>query len=203
MVREPGYRTKMIVRSTDSKVDPVGACIGVRGIRIKNIIRELGGEKLDVIPYIANAEEQLAQAFHPVVIRKFEVSEDGQSVFVVVDDEDFPTTIGKKGMNVRLLGSLMGVQLKVQKMRDYIKLRAIERQALALSDDARLNEPLQSVEGMPTMIVDLLTAEGFETLGELLKATPEEIAKKIDISVGVVDKIFEQLLDPIRKDQGM
>ena len=108
MVREPGYRTKIIVRSQDPKVDPVGACIGVRGARVKNIIRELSGEKLDVIPYVADAEGQLAQALDPVVIRKLEVSEDGQTVSIVVDDEDFPTTIGKKGMNVRLLGSAHG-----------------------------------------------------------------------------------------------
>lgn len=193
MVREPGYRTKLIVRSQDPKVDPVGACIGVRGARVKNIIRELSGEKLDVIPYVAEAEGQLAQALDPVTIRRLEVSEDGQTVSIVVDDDDFPTTIGKKGMNIRLLGQLMGVQLNVQKMGDYVKLKAIERAAVATSDDATLDQPLTSVEGIPSMIIDQLVAEGFATPRSLLLASPEAIAKVPGISIELADKILEQI----------
>lgn len=192
IVREPGYRTKMIVRSQDSKIDPVGACIGVRGARIKNIIRELSGEKLDVIPYVQSAEEQLAQALSPVQIRKIEVSEDGKTVLIVVDDEDFPTTIGKKGMNVRLLGRLMDVQLNVQKMGDHVKLKAIERASLAISEDTSLDQSLSSVEGIPKMIADQL-AETFPTVRSLLMASPETIAKVPGISIEMADKIFEQI----------
>ena len=193
MVREPGYRTKIIVRSQDSKVDPVGACIGVRGARVKNIIRELSGEKLDVIPYVADAEGQLAQALDPVVIRRLDVSEDGQTVSIVVDDEDFPTTIGKKGMNIRLLGQLMGVQLNVQKMGDYVKLKAIERASIATSDDASLDQPLTSIEGISSMIIDQLVAEGFTTPRSLLMASPEAIAKVPGISIEMADRILEQI----------
>lgn len=193
MVREPGYRTKIIVRSQDPKVDPVGACIGVRGARVKNIIRELSGEKLDVIPYVADAEGQLAQALDPVVIRRLDVSEDGQTVSIVVDDEDFPTTIGKKGMNIRLLGQLMGVQLNVQKMGDYVKLKAIERASIATSDDASLDQPLSSIEGISSMIIDQLVAEGFTTPRSLLMASPEAIAKVPGISIEMADRILEQI----------
>ncbi len=193
MVREPGYRTKLIVRSQDPKVDPVGACIGVRGSRVKNIIRELSGEKLDVIPHVAEAEEQLALALNPVVIRKLEVSEDGLTVSIVVEDEDFPTTIGKKGMNVRLLGQLMGVQLNVQKMNDYVKLKAIERASLATSDDVTLDQPLAAIEGIPSMILDQLVAEGFATPRSLLMAAPEAIAKVPGISIEMADKILEHI----------
>ena len=201
LVRESGYRTKMIVRSLDPKVDPVGACIGVRGIRIKNVIRELHGEKLDIIPYVQNAEEQLAEALSPVVIRKLELEEDENTVLIVVEDEDFPTTIGKKGMNVRLLGQLMGVHLKVQKMGDHIKLRAIERANLATSDDERLDQPITAIEGVPAMVVDQLIAEGFTTPRAVLSAAPEVIARVLGMSIGVVDRIFDKILDPIRKEQ--
>jgi N utilization substance protein A len=193
MVREPGYRTKLIVRSQDPKVDPVGACIGVRGSRVKNIIRELSGEKLDVIPYVADAEGQLAQALDPVVIRRLDVSEDGQTVSIVVDDEDFPTTIGKKGMNIRLLGQLMGVQLNVRKMGDYVKLKAIERASIATSDDATLDQPLSSIEGVSSMIIDQLVAEGFTTPRSLLIASPEAIAKVPGISIEMADRLLEQI----------
>ena len=193
MVREPGYRTKLIVRSQDPKVDPVGACIGVRGARVKNIIRELSGEKLDVIPHVAEAEDQLAQALNPIAIRKLEVSDDGLTVSIVVDDEDFPTTIGKKGMNVRLLGQLMGVQLNVQKMGDYVKLKAIERASLATSDDVTLDQPLTAVEGISSMMIDQLVAEGFATPRSLLMAAPEAIAKVPGISIDMADKILEHI----------
>jgi len=193
MVREPGYRTKIIVKSQDPKVDPVGACIGVRGARVKNVIRELSGEKLDIIPFVADAEGQLAQALDPVVIRRLDVSEDGQTVSIVVDDEDFPTTIGKKGMNVRLLGQLMGVQLNVQKMNDYVKLKDIERASIATSDDASLDQPLTSIEGISSMIIDQLVAEGFATQRSLLLASPEAIAKVPGISIEMADKILEQI----------
>jgi len=201
LVREPGYRTKMIVRSEDSKVDPVGACIGVRGIRVKNIIRELDGEKIDVIPYVSDAREQLSQALNPVVIRKLEMSDEDEKVTIVVDDEDFPTTIGKKGMNIRLLGRLMNIELRVRKMSDFVKLRAIERAALTTCEDERMDQLLSTVEGIPTMVIDQLISEGYKTPRALLMASPEEVAKKLGMSPGVVDKIFEQVLEPIRKEQ--
>jgi N utilization substance protein A len=193
LVREPGYRTKMIVRSSDAKVDPVGACIGVRGARVKNIIRELCGEKLDVIPYQSQLDAQLSAALNPVVARKMDVSENGTSVSIVVDDDDFPTTIGKKGMNVRLLAQLLGIQLTVQKMSDYVKLKAIERASLATSEDETLDLPLTSIEGVPSMIVDQLVAEGFSTTRQLLLAEPEQIAKVAGISIEMADKILEQI----------
>ena len=193
IVREPGYRTKLIVRSQDPKIDPVGACIGVRGARVKNIIRELSGEKLDIIPHVVEAEDQLAQALDPVAIRKLEVSEDGQIVSIVVDDEDFPTIIGKKGMNIRLLGQLMGVQINVQKMNDYVKLKAIERASFAASDDETLDQPLTAIEGIPSMIIDQLVAEGFATPRALLMAEPEAIAKVPGISIDTADKILEHI----------
>ncbi len=193
IVREPGYRTKMIVRSQDPKVDPVGACIGVKGSRVKNIIRELGGEKIDIIPMASGLEEQLTVALQPVVIRKLEVSKEGDSVFLVVEDEDFPTTIGKKGMNVRLLGRLLGVQLTVQKMGDYVKLKAIERASLATSEDTALDQPLSTIEGISTMIIEELAAGGYATPRSLLMATPEEIAKIPGISVEMADKVLERI----------
>lgn len=201
MVREPGYRTKMIVRSQDPKVDPVGACIGVKGSRVKNIIRELGGEKLDIIPAAGGLEEQLILALQPVVIRKFEVSKDGTSVSIVVEDEDFPTTIGKKGMNVRLLGRLLGVQLTVQKMGDYVKLKAIERASLATSEDTALDQPLSTIEGIPNMIIEELAAGGYATPRSLLMATPEEIAKVPGISIEMADKLLERIRKDREKEQ--
>ena len=203
IVREPGYRTKLIVRSQDPKVDPVGACIGVRGSRVKNIIRELGGEKLDIIPVAQGLEQQLAVALDPVVVRKMEVTKEGSAVFIVVEDEDFPTTIGKKGMNVRLLGRLLGVELTVQKMSDYMKLKAIERANLATSEDASLDVPMTTISGIPTMIIEELIAGGYTTQRALLMASPEEIAKVPGISVEMADKVLERIRKGREEQEGL
>ena len=193
LVREPGYRTKMLVRSTDSKIDPVGACIGVRGARIKNVVRELGTEKIDVIPFMEDFEDQLERVLQPVAIRRLKSSEDGSHLSLVVDDDDFPTAIGKKGMNVRLIGQLLNVQVDIKKMGDYVKLNALERVNMASSEDPKLDAPLTSIEGIPGMIVDQLIAEGFTTPRSLLMASPETLAKVPGISISLAEKILESI----------
>lgn len=193
IVREPGYRTKMLVRSQDQKVDPVGACIGVRGARIKNIVRELGTEKIDVIPYTTDFEAQLERVLQPVVIQRFKSSEDGKQLSLVVEDDDFPTAIGKKGMNVRLISELLNVQIDVRKMSDYVRLNALERASLATSEDPVLDCPLTAIEGIPGMIVDQLVAEGFATPRALLQATPENLARVPGVNIELADKILENI----------
>ncbi len=133
IVRDPGYRTKLAVKSSDSKVDPVGACVGVRGTRVKNIIRELNNEKIDIIPYIDDAVQLLVNALSPIEIRKIDVNEDNSVVTIVVDDESYPAVLGKRGMNARLNGELIDAELQVQKMSDYQQIASIQRQQLALS----------------------------------------------------------------------
>lgn len=188
IVRRPGYRTKMIVRSLDQKVDPVGACIGLRGIRIKNIVRELQNEKIDIIPYSQDPVQLLQSALDPVVVRKMNVSEDGEEVSIVVDDDDFPTAIGKQGMNVQLIGNLIGVHLKVQKMSEFVKIAALERAALATSSESWLDEP---ITGLPGLVIDQLAAEGYSTPRLVLLAPPEAITKLL--GADLADKILEQI----------
>jgi N utilization substance protein A len=129
IVRDPGYRTKLAVKSSDSKVDPVGACVGVRGTRVKNIIRELNNEKIDIIPYTDDAIQLLIHALAPIEIRKIEVNEDNSVVTIVVEDDNYPAVLGKRGMNARLNGELIGVELQVQKMSDYQQIATIQRTA--------------------------------------------------------------------------
>ena len=189
-----GYRTKIIVRSQDPKIDPVGACIGIRGARIKNIVRELGTEKIDIIPFHEDPEIQLKNALNPVVYRKLFVSEEGDKISLVVDDEDFPTAIGKKGQNVRLLSDLLDVEVVIQKMSDYLKVHALERAQLATVDDPSFDMPLTSIEGIPGMITDQLSQdERFKTKRQLLMATPEEVVEATGMSLELARKILENL----------
>lgn len=193
IVREAGYRTKLTVRSLDIKVDPVGACVGMRGNRVKNIVRELQDEKIDIIPFSNDPIELLQNALSPIEIRKINLNEEDEMIAIVVEDKDFAAVIGKKGMNARLNSRLIGYDLEVQRMTDYNRTMALQREELASTDDPTLDEPLTRLEGVSSLIVDHLVAEGYHTLRALLQATPEKLAMIPGISIERADKILEQI----------
>ncbi len=198
IVRDAGYRTKVAVRSQDPKVDPVGACVGIRGNRVKNIIRELNNEKIDIIPYSEDPATLLQNAMHPLEIKKMFISEDKSTINIIVNDEDYPAALGKRGMNARLNGELAGVELQVQKMSQYQAAMNIERAQIAQSEDPTLDERLSmqafpSSEGVSGMIIESLISAGFDTPRKVLNTTTEELAKIPEISIGMADKILEQI----------
>ncbi len=192
IVRDPGYRTKLAVRSYDPKVDPVGTCVGVRGTRIKNIIRELNNEKIDVVPYSDDPIQLLSNLLSPAEIRKMKEHE--SRVWMVVMDEDYPTVIGKKGMNARLIGQMIGKEIDVQKMSEYQKLLTIQMAELADSDNAAFDEKIK-IEGVSGLILESLVGAGYDTLRKFMQATPADISSKVP-GVNYYDlagKVVEQL----------
>lgn len=192
IVREAGYRTKMTVRSTDMKVDPVGACVGMRGNRVKNVIRELNNEKIDIIPYSNDPVDLLQNILSPIEIRKIGVNEEENVVAIVVDDSDYAAVIGKRGMNARLTGELIGYELEVQRMSEYNKLLEIQRLQLAESDDPALDEPLK-IEGINKLIVENLVQSGFDTKRKVLAASVEQLIEVPGISLEMAYKILEEV----------
>jgi N utilization substance protein A len=112
--REPGYRTKIAVTSTDPKVDPVGACVGARGARVKTIVRELGGEKIDIIRYFADPKEMIIEAFKPAVPREITIDEKNHRIVLKVATDDLAIAIGRKGQNARLTSRLIGWRLDIE-----------------------------------------------------------------------------------------
>ena len=127
--REPGYRTKIAVTSTDPKVDPVGACVGARGARVKSIVRELGGEKIDIIPYHADTKEMLMEALKPAVPREIILDEKSKRILVRVVNDDLAVAIGRKGQNARLTSRLVGWRLDIEEF----KVTAADPRAAAIS----------------------------------------------------------------------
>ncbi|MBL9219386.1 MAG: transcription termination factor NusA [Opitutaceae bacterium] len=115
--REPGYRTKIAVTSSDPKVDPVGACVGARGARVKSVVRELGGEKIDIIPYHADTKEMLIEALKPAVPREIILDEKNKRLLVRVVNDDLAVAIGRKGQNARLTSRLVGWRLDIEEFK--------------------------------------------------------------------------------------
>lgn len=193
IVRHPGYRTKLTVRSHDPKVDPVGACVGMRGNRIKNVSRELHNEKIDIIPFAADPVELLQNSLSPILIRKVSVNEEEGVVSIVVNDDDFPMVIGKKGWNADLNGRLIGYHLEVKRLSEYQESMVLKSRELAEADDPSLDLPLQSIEGINRLIIEHLITEGYSTPRALLTATPEQLSAIPGISDELADRILEQI----------
>jgi N utilization substance protein A len=191
IARDPGYRTKLAVKSYDPKVDPVGTCVGVRGTRIKNIIRELNNEKIDVVPYSDDPEQLLENLLAPAVVRKMKSID--HKISIVVADEDYPIVIGKKGMNARLIGQLIERDLEVQKLSEYQKILSIHMAELSETEDPSFDERLR-IEGVSGLITESLVSAGFDTLRKLMKADPLDISTKVPgvNYYDLADKVLEQ-----------
>jgi N utilization substance protein A len=115
--REPGYRTKIAVTSGDPKVDPVGACVGARGARVKAIVRELGGEKIDIIKYFADPREMIIEALKPAVPREIIVDDKNHRIVLKVATDDLAIAIGRKGQNARLTSRLIGWRIDIEEFK--------------------------------------------------------------------------------------
>lgn len=151
--REPGYRSKIAVSSKDPKVDPVGACVGARGARVKSIVRELGGEKIDIIRYRADPIELLTEAIKPAVPRNIKIDQENKKIAFEVSEEDLSIAIGRRGQNARLTSRLMGWKLDIAK-----------EQSSAANFDTRVAEAVKGwngVEGISTDVAKFLVENGF------------------------------------------
>ncbi|WP_309399544.1 transcription termination factor NusA [Cerasicoccus maritimus] len=117
MAREPGYRSKLAVHSADPKVDPVGACVGARGARVKSIVRELGGEKIDIIKYDPDPIALLHEAIKPAVPRNIRMDDEHRRIYFEVNEEDLSIAIGRRGQNAKLTSKLLGWRLDIGKLK--------------------------------------------------------------------------------------
>jgi N utilization substance protein A len=115
IAREPGYRTKICVDSNDRNIDPVGACVGTRGVRIKSIVRELNGEKIDVIRYCEDPQKLLFEAIKPAIPKNVNVDERERRIYFEVAEGDLAVAIGKRGLNARLTSKMMNWRLDISK----------------------------------------------------------------------------------------
>ena len=194
IAREAGYRTKVAVISHDDKVDPVGACVGMRGARIKNIVRELNNEKVDILEWTEDPVTFVREALSPVEPREITVDEEARKIFVIVqDDKDLSKAIGRRGQNARLTSRLMGwdVQVRVfdvqeaEKRQSQAAAEEVMRQcqAAAKTLSEQLEIPEETAMGLVTMGgTDLVALTGFEAsdIAESMGIPAEEAAQILD-----------------------
>jgi N utilization substance protein A len=126
VVREPGERTKLAVYSTSPSVDPVGACVGMKGTRVQSIVRELRGERIDIIPWTDDLRLLIARALSPASIERVGIVEDEKTAMVVVNDQQLSIAIGKRGQNVKLAMKLTGWDIDIMSESDYSKIKMEE-----------------------------------------------------------------------------
>lgn len=193
IVREAGYRTKLAVYSNDPRVDPLGACVGVRGTRVKNIIRELNNEKIDIVIYTEDTVQLLYALLHPIEPKKLNYDQENRKISLVVEDEDYPIVIGKRGMNARLNAALVGAELHVKKMSEHQAELSFERQQIQIEETPELDDELNAIEGINQFVIDSLKEAGFDTPRKVLNVSSKELSSETGISVEMADDLMDKL----------
>jgi len=168
IAREPGFRTKIAVWTRDEKVDPVGACVGLRGQRVKNIVRELNNEKVDIIRWDSNVKNFIANALSPAKLKTFEVDEARKRVKILVSPDQLSLAIGKRGQNARLTSKLTGWQVDIE-AEHVISMGFEEKMAQAV-------QALAAVPGITQEQAGVLVNSGLTSLEALLQAEVADLA---------------------------
>ncbi len=179
VVREPGSRAKIAVSSSASDVDPVGACVGMKGSRVQNVVQELQGEKIDIVPWSPDPARFVSNALSPAQISMVVVDEEKKTLLVVAPEDQLSLAIGRGGQNVRLASALLGWRIDVKGEQKYAKL---------IEDGYK---SLLTVEGVKEPLADLLYDEGITSAKELANAEVEQLIQFADIDEERAKKLIE------------
>jgi N utilization substance protein A len=223
IVREAGYRTKVAVYSTRDEIDPIGTCVGMKGVRIQTIIREIGGEKIDILKYSGDIREYIRNAMSPAkVSRILLVSEERREALVIVsdreDDSQYSLAIGKNGLNVKLASKLTGWSIDVRKESEVDGMDIVEEsmqraQDLFRDGDAGDEEeyedeeeyavledegtPLDEIEDFDNDIIGLLEQNGIRTVEHLVELGESDLTALPDISEELAKRILKIMRDSV------
>ncbi|PZP40503.1 MAG: transcription termination/antitermination protein NusA [Pseudomonas fluorescens] len=179
--RDPGFRAKIAVKSYDRNLDPVGACVGIRGVRVQAVTTELQGERVDIIEWSPNAAEFLVRAMQPAQVSKVVLDEDDNRIEVVVPQDNLSLAIGRRGQNVRLASILTGWDIDVMTDAEESERRTNEYNILSTN-------LMQNLD-VDEVLARLLIAEGFRSIDDLLKVSADEIAAIEGLDVGIAEEL--------------
>jgi len=191
IAREAGERTKIAVQSRDKDVDPVGACVGMKGMRVQSIIRELRGEKIDIIEFSEEITTFAEKALQPAKVSRVSISDlTDKQLEVIVDDTQLSLAIGKKGQNVRLAAKLLGWKIDIKSEEE--KRQEVEQQMQALTGGP--STPIEQVTELGDGIIQKLVAAGITTVETLADMTPEQLEE----IPGIGEKTLERISVAVR-----
>ncbi len=182
LAREPGHRTKVAVSSIDSKVDAVGACVGVRGSRIKNIVDELGGEKIDIVRWNESSQVLIANALRPAEVVEISLCFELGRATVVVNEDQLSLAIGKRGQNVRLAARLTGWDVDILTPDEFSKGLDI------------LEQTLRSIEGMVDDILDRMVALGYISVFDIEEVGAEALLEQLN-EAGLTEELANKCIE--------
>ena len=168
VARDPGSKAKIAVRAKDSSIDPVGACVGLRGIRVQAVVTELQGEKIDIVPYSADKAQFIVSALSPAEVSKVVLDEENNRIEVVVAEDQFSIAIGRRGQNVKLASQLVGSDIDILTEEQERERRANENRIRS--------ERFVSALDVDEMIAHVLISEGFSTVDEIAMVDLSELS---------------------------
>ena len=187
IVREPGQRAKIAVESYDDRIDPVGACVGMKGTRIHGIVRELRNENIDVINWTTNPVLLITRALSPAKITNIVLSSDNTMANVYMENDQISLAIGKGGYNIKLAGKLTGYEIDVYR----------NSEANNAEEDVDLQEFSDEID---QWVIDSLIKMGCDTAKNVLSYTPEEVASRADLEIETVKDVFRILKAEFEQD---
>jgi len=199
IARESGERTKIAVCSKNDKVDSVGACVGMRGNRVRNIVNEMNGEKIDIVRYSEDIREYIKAALSPAKISEIKLDKEKLKAEVVVDDDQLSLAIGKHGQNVRLASRLVGWELDIRtkapvaqeaKKEEVAKEEAVKEEAGVREETAAAS--LEDLAGVGEKTLANLKKAGFKTIDDILQASAEDLTKVDGIGEKKAAKILQE-----------
>jgi len=192
--RQPGERTKISVWSKNEKVDSVGACVGMRGNRVRNIVNELQGEKIDIVRYNEDIREYIKAALSPAKVAEIKLDKEHQKAEVIVDNDQLSLAIGKHGQNVRLASRLIGWELDIRTKETAVGAPVeVKEEKGPVKEEA--GEALEQLSGVGDKTLSNLKEAGFKTIQDILNAKPQDLTKV----KGIGEKKAEKLISEAKK----
>ncbi len=200
--REVGSRTKIAVVSKDDAIDPVGACVGLKGSRVQAVVQELGGERIDIVPWSNDPERFAKLALAPAKVARVFSDPTAKTIQAVVDEDQLSLAIGRNGQNVRLASELTGWKIDLYSSREWLERGGdIPLFAPLPEDDVAADVPLSDIEGLATATVAVLESGGYRTLNDIIDLEREDLLKLPGIAPEEADRIMAILNELTTEDE--
>lgn len=183
IAREPGERSKIAVYSADERIDPVGACVGIKGVRVQSVVRELNNERIDIIPYSSNSEIFVTRALAPAKVVHIDIFEDEEAMTVAVEDDKLSLAIGRAGQNARLASKLTGWKINIMSESEYNEMKKREADEMV---------PVGNLEGIGAKIEERLVEADINTVQQLARTDVEQLTKINGIGKKTAESLSEK-----------